>query len=100
MNVLNTDSLCCCKTNFPPSLLSCNNLDADSHNTSTFQTTLREYLYRVFDGQLSEIFDAKLNHGVTLKDKYFRCRNNNDIVPRIVPLPYEHVGTEIYLDRQ
>ncbi|CAN0234091.1 unnamed protein product [Laminaria digitata] len=32
-------------------------------------------------------------------DKYFRCRNNNDIVPRIVPLPYCHVGTEMYLDR-
>ncbi|CAN0454377.1 unnamed protein product, partial [Scytosiphon promiscuus] len=44
-------------------------------------------------------FDAKVNHGTALKDKYFRCRNNNDVVPRVVPLPYCHVGTEIYLDR-
>ncbi|CAN0531513.1 unnamed protein product, partial [Scytosiphon promiscuus] len=39
------------------------------------------------------------NHGTLLKEKHFRCRNNNDIVPRIVPAPYTHVGTEIYLDR-
>ncbi|CAM9545693.1 unnamed protein product [Laminaria digitata] len=49
--------------------------------------------------ELAAKFDSKLNHGTLLKDKYFRCRNNNDIVPRIVPLPYAHVGTEIYLDR-
>ena len=54
---------------------------------------------RVFDGALAAHFDSKLNHGALLKDKYFRCRNNNDIVPRIVPPPYCHVGTEIYLDR-
>ena len=54
---------------------------------------------RVFDGSLATLFDARLNHGTCLKDKYFRCRNNNDIVPRMVPPPYHHVGTEIYLDR-
>ncbi|CAM9962984.1 unnamed protein product [Laminaria digitata] len=53
----------------------------------------------VFDGALAAHFDKKSNHGTLLKDKYFRCRNNNDIVPCIVPLPYCHVGTEIYLDR-
>ena len=54
---------------------------------------------RVFDGALAAHFDSKMNHGTALKDKYFRCRNNNDIVPRVVPPPYCHVGTEIYLDR-
>ncbi|CAM9965189.1 unnamed protein product, partial [Hapterophycus canaliculatus] len=29
----------------------------------------------------------------------FRCRNNNDIVPRVPPSPYEHIGHEIYFDR-
>ena len=56
-------------------------------------------VYRVFDGSLATHFDSNLNHGALLKDKYFRCRNNNDVVPRIVPAPYTHVGTEIYLDR-
>lgn len=54
---------------------------------------------RVFDGSLAACFDAFENHGTPLKKKYFRCRNNNDIVPRVVPPPYVHVGTEIYLDR-
>ncbi|CAM9414270.1 unnamed protein product, partial [Laminaria digitata] len=54
---------------------------------------------RVFDTEFAAHFDSKVNHGTLLKDKYFRCRNNNDIVPRIVPSPYCHVGTEIYLDR-
>lgn len=54
---------------------------------------------RVFDGEFAPHFDSKLNHGTPLKDKYFRCRNNNDVVPRMVPPPYTHVGTEIYLDR-
>ncbi|CAM9276656.1 unnamed protein product [Ectocarpus sp. 12 AP-2014] len=46
------------------------------------------------------IGSPRLNDGTPLKDKYFRCRNNNDIVTRI-PLPpgYKHVGTEIYVDR-
>ncbi|CAN0092157.1 unnamed protein product, partial [Ectocarpus fasciculatus] len=43
-------------------------------------------------------FDARLNDGTPLKDKYFRCRNNNDVVTRVPP-GYNHVGTEIYLDR-
>ena len=34
----------------------------------------------------------------SMKDKYFRCRNNNDIVTR-VPALMTHVGTEVYLDR-
>eukprot|EP00904_Undaria_pinnatifida_P002282 jgi/Undpi1/12054/HiC_scaffold_4.g01753.m2 len=54
---------------------------------------------RVFDGQLSKHFDEKINHGTAMKDKHFRCRNNNDIVPRMVPPPFEHAGTEVYLDR-
>eukprot|EP00904_Undaria_pinnatifida_P002284 jgi/Undpi1/12056/HiC_scaffold_4.g01754.m1 len=54
---------------------------------------------RVFDLQLAAKFDDKMNHGTALKDKYFRCRNNNDIVPRVVPPPYAHVGTEVYLNR-
>ncbi|CAN0420449.1 unnamed protein product, partial [Ascophyllum nodosum] len=54
---------------------------------------------RVFNGPLAEEFDAKINYGIPLKDKCFRCRNNNDIVPRIPPYPYTHVGTEIYIDR-
>lgn len=53
----------------------------------------------MFDGALAAHFDARMNYGTALKDKYFRCKNNNDIVPRIVPFPYTHVGTEIYLDR-
>ena len=57
------------------------------------------FTFRVFDGALATRFDSNLNHGTLLKEKSFRCRNNNDIVPRIVPLPYTHVGTEIYLDR-
>lgn len=52
----------------------------------------------VFDSDAAADFDAKMNHGTPMKHKYFRCRNNNDIVPR-VPLTMTHVGTEIYLDR-
>ena len=81
-------------------MLSCNTAGSRTHSTSAFETAPREFLYRVFDGQLSQIFDAKMNHGKTLKDKYFRCRNNNDIVPRMMPPPFEHVGTEVYLDRK
>ncbi|CAN0019804.1 unnamed protein product [Scytosiphon promiscuus] len=54
---------------------------------------------RVFDSKLASVFDQTVNHGTAMKDKYFRCRNNNDVVPRMPPIPYEHVGTEIYLDR-
>ncbi|CAM9380631.1 unnamed protein product [Laminaria digitata] len=54
---------------------------------------------RVFDRDSAWQYDSKLNHGTPLKDKHFRCRNNNDIVTRVPPFPYEHVGTEIYLDR-
>ncbi|CAM9543452.1 unnamed protein product [Ectocarpus fasciculatus] len=54
---------------------------------------------RVFDGMAARTFDAKMNHGTPLKDKYFRCRNNNDIVPRIPPYPYSHVGTEVNFNR-
>eukprot|EP00904_Undaria_pinnatifida_P008931 jgi/Undpi1/5168/HiC_scaffold_19.g08519.m1 len=54
---------------------------------------------RIFNQDCAKHFDAKINHGVALKDKNFRCRNNNDIVTRVPPFPYKHVGTEIYLDR-
>ncbi|CAM9523218.1 unnamed protein product [Ascophyllum nodosum] len=55
---------------------------------------------RVFNRQIAAFFDCSDNCGTALKEKYFRCRNNNDVVPR-VPFtpPYKHVGTEIYLDR-
>ncbi|CAM9368027.1 unnamed protein product [Hapterophycus canaliculatus] len=53
---------------------------------------------RVFDPDAAVFFDAMVNHGTPMKDKYFRCRNNNDIVPRLPPT-FQHVGTEIYLDR-
>ncbi|CAM9248043.1 unnamed protein product [Scytosiphon promiscuus] len=53
---------------------------------------------RVFDHAAAALFDATVNHGTHMKDKYFRCRNNNDIVPRAPP-GFQHVGTEIYLDR-
>lgn len=56
-------------------------------------------LHRVFDGKMAKVFDATVNYGTAMKDKYFRCRNNNDIVPRVTPPPYRHVGKEIYLDR-
>eukprot|EP00904_Undaria_pinnatifida_P008926 jgi/Undpi1/5163/HiC_scaffold_19.g08514.m1 len=54
---------------------------------------------RIFDEVSAKHFDSKINHGVALKDKYFRSRNNNDIVPRVPASPFIHVGTEIYLDR-
>lgn len=54
---------------------------------------------RVFGTEVADIFDATVNHGTKMKDKYFRFRNNNDIVPRVPPLPYKHVGREIYFDR-
>ncbi|CAM9258411.1 unnamed protein product, partial [Hapterophycus canaliculatus] len=60
---------------------------------------LRNPRRRVFDAKLARIFDKTVNHGTVMKKKYFRCRNNNDVVPRVPPMPYEHVGTEIYLDR-
>ena len=53
----------------------------------------------MFDGKLARIFDATVNHGATMKSKYFRCRNNNDIVPRVPGFFFRHVGKEIYLDR-
>ncbi|CAM9248116.1 unnamed protein product [Scytosiphon promiscuus] len=54
---------------------------------------------KVFDTDVADLFDAKDNYGTALKDKCFRCRNNNDIVPRVPPFPYKHVGHEIYFDR-
>lgn len=49
---------------------------------------------RVFNRAMAAHFDA------TMKHKYFRCKNNNDIVPRIpTPPGFKHVGTEIYFDR-
>ncbi|CAN0223723.1 unnamed protein product [Ectocarpus sp. 6 AP-2014] len=55
---------------------------------------------RLFDPSAAAGFDSRMNDGTPLKDKYFRCRNNNDVVTRVPPPPsYEHVGTEIYLDR-
>lgn len=48
---------------------------------------------------MAKAFDNKMNHGTPMKKKYFRGRNNNDVVPRAPPTPYSHVGTEIYLDR-
>lgn len=56
-------------------------------------------LLRVFNDAMGKQFDAKENHGSTMKNKYFRCRNNNDIVPCVPGIPYTHVGTEIYLNR-
>ena len=53
----------------------------------------------VFDTGVADSFDGTVNHGTKMKDKFFRSRNNNDIVPRVPPLPYQHVGTEIYFDR-
>lgn len=58
----------------------------------------RSSVRRVFDSGMAKIFNEKINYGVAMKDKYFRCRNNNDIVTR-VPFGYAHVGTEIYFDR-
>lgn len=54
---------------------------------------------RVFDAEVADIFDATVNYGTAMKYKCFRLRNNNDIVARVPPLPYKHVGTEIYFDR-
>ncbi len=54
---------------------------------------------RVFDAEVAAIFDATVNFGKAMKEKFFRARNNNDIVPRIPPHPYKHVGKEIYFDR-
>lgn len=54
---------------------------------------------RIFDQLSAKHFDSKVNHGTALKKKYFRSRNNNDIVPRVPASPFIHVGTEIYLDR-
>eukprot|EP00752_Nemacystus_decipiens_P002420 g2281.t1 len=49
---------------------------------------------RVFNRAMAAHFDA------TMKHKYFRSRNNNDIVTRIpTPPGFKHVGTEIYFDR-
>ena len=54
----------------------------------------------MFDADLARNFDAKVNHGTPMKDKVFRGRNNNDAVTRLPPpVPYEHIGTEIYFDR-
>lgn len=54
---------------------------------------------RVFDSEVADIFNATVNHGKAMKDKFFRPRNNNDIVTRVPPVPYKHVGTEVYFDR-
>ncbi|CAN0251454.1 unnamed protein product, partial [Ectocarpus fasciculatus] len=54
---------------------------------------------RVFGENMADRFNAKLNDGTPMKSKYFRCRNNNDLVTRGPLAPYEHVGTEIYFDR-
>eukprot|EP00903_Cladosiphon_okamuranus_P009617 g9153.t1 len=49
---------------------------------------------RVFNHAMAAQFDA------TMKHKYFRCKNNNDIVTRVpTPPGFKHVGTEIYFDR-
>lgn len=64
------------------------------------QTPTPFVFHRVFDDAAAGYFDQKMNHGTKLMDKYFRCKNNNDVVTRIPPWnPYTHVGTEIYLDR-
>lgn len=52
----------------------------------------------MFDSTAAANFDSKINYGAPMKDKYFRCKNNNDIVTRL-PALLTHVGTEIYLDR-
>ncbi|CAB1117639.1 unnamed protein product [Ectocarpus sp. CCAP 1310/34] len=54
---------------------------------------------RVFGENMADRFNAKMNDGTRMKDKYFRCRNNNDLVTRGPLRPYKHVGTEIYFDR-
>ncbi|CAN0019599.1 unnamed protein product [Scytosiphon promiscuus] len=53
---------------------------------------------KLFDSVAAEEFNNMMNHGTPMKDKFFRCTNNNDIVPRLPPGFY-HAGTEIYLDR-
>lgn len=54
---------------------------------------------RVLNAHLAKNFDKAMNSGTPMKDKYFRCRNNNDVVSRVPPT-FVHVGTEIYLDRR
>ncbi|CAM9479691.1 unnamed protein product [Sphacelaria rigidula] len=57
---------------------------------------------RVFDADLATGFNAKMNDGEYLRNKCFRVRNNNDIVPHVPPsflLEYRHVGTDVYFDR-
>ena len=53
----------------------------------------------MFDTDVADIFDATVNHATPMKDKFFRCKNNNDIVTSIPPRPYKHVGKEVYFDR-
>lgn len=65
----------------------------------TWSQILRTFLCRVFDAEVADIFNEMVNHGTPMKDKCFRSRNNNDIVTRIPPSPYKHVGTEVYFDR-
>lgn len=72
---------------------------SDPNRSDVCKPLSRDNACRVFDGALAAQYDAKMNHGTLLKDKHFRCRNNNDIVPCIMPPPYCHIGTEIYLDR-
>ncbi|CAN0519911.1 unnamed protein product, partial [Laminaria digitata] len=56
-------------------------------------------LYTIGSPRYCSLTERRMNHGTLLKDKHFRCRNNNDLVPRMMPPPYCHVGTEIYIDR-
>lgn len=54
---------------------------------------------RVFNRAAAKHFDSRQNHGMRLKQKYFRCRNNKDPVTIVPGNPYVHVGTEIYIDQ-
>ncbi|CAN0313678.1 unnamed protein product [Ectocarpus sp. 6 AP-2014] len=54
---------------------------------------------RLFNRAAGRHFDGRPNAGKTLKEKYFRCRNNKDPVPTVPKSPYVHVGTEIYIDK-
>jgi hypothetical protein len=43
-----------------------------------------------------QIFAQSLDKG--MKERFFRCVNNNDVVPRIPSLKFSHVGKQLYFD--
>lgn len=54
---------------------------------------------RVFSKPLADMWDEYVNDGIPMKEKYFRCRNNNDIVCTLPLGNYQAVGTEVNLNR-